>query len=275
MISDFKGEYICGRKSQAIADKVWDTDRTDSIGDLKDKSIIWCVRKRVEELFIELNRHPYKKVVLVTCNGDWCVDEKLFQKKSECVKVWFSQNVDYKHSALFHFPIGLENDFGPSKGRYTDYQYLIGNVNSDVNDCYKDKSQLYCNFNVKNNVNYRSRALRHLGAIGLDSSHRRKSYIEYCEDISKHMFIMSPNGNGIDCHRTWESLYMGSVPVVQSHFMFDGYRNLPIIQVDAVEDINADWIREKVEWYNSSFFSYEELKMSYWLEKITKECFKL
>eukprot|EP01135_Chromosphaera_perkinsii_P009481 Nk52_evm24s1763 gene=Nk52_evmTU24s1763 len=36
----------------------------------------------------------------------------------------------------------------------------------------------------------------------------------YLDQLSNTRFLLSPRGNGIDCHRTWEGLYMGSVVVV-------------------------------------------------------------
>jgi hypothetical protein len=29
-------------------------------------------------------------------------------------------------------------------------------------------------------------------------------------------FVLSPPGNGNDCHRTWEALYLGAIPIVQA-----------------------------------------------------------
>ena len=268
MINDFKTEYICGRKSQVIADKVWDTGREDSLDDLKDGDIVWCVRANLDQLLVELNKHPSKKIVLISCNGDWPVDKKVFQNKSECIKIWFSQNIDYQHPDLFQIPIGLENDFGPSKGRYTDYPYLTRTIHENVNDREKVKDKVYCNFNIKNNLEERKKTLLYLERNGLGIFGERKRFTDYCEDLMKHMFIISPNGNGIDCHRTWETLYLGSIPIVQSHFMFDEYGDLPLIQIDNIEEITPEWLQSKVEWYNSSTFDYEKLRISYWTKKI-------
>lgn len=32
--------------------------------------------------------------------------------------------------------------------------------------------------------------------------------------MRKTLFVPSPAGNGLDCHRTWEAMYLGAVPVV-------------------------------------------------------------
>lgn len=43
-----------------------------------------------------------------------------------------------------------------------------------------------------------------------------KPYEEYLTDIAEHQFILSPPGNGIDCYRNLESIYLGSIPIVQA-----------------------------------------------------------
>jgi len=32
--------------------------------------------------------------------------------------------------------------------------------------------------------------------------------------LGTHRFVVSPPGNGVDCHRTWEAIAMGSIPIV-------------------------------------------------------------
>ena len=49
--------------------------------------------------------------------------------------------------------------------------------------------------------------------------------------------MISPPGNGIDCHRTWEAIYLGSVPVVlKKYISHELIRLFPIIAVNKWED---------------------------------------
>jgi hypothetical protein len=57
---------------------------------------------------------------------------------------------------------------------------------------------------------------------------------EYLKLVSQSKFVLSPPGNGPDCHRTWESIYLGAVPIVyKSAWPFRDF-NLPVAQV-------SDW----------------------------------
>jgi len=40
--------------------------------------------------------------------------------------------------------------------------------------------------------------------------------IQYLRSIHSHDFVLCPRGNGRDTHRLWESLYLGSIPIVKS-----------------------------------------------------------
>jgi hypothetical protein len=39
------------------------------------------------------------------------------------------------------------------------------------------------------------------------------SLAEYLMDMSRHRFVLCPAGNGIDCYRSLEAIYCGSVPI--------------------------------------------------------------
>ena len=49
-------------------------------------------------------------------------------------------------------------------------------------------------------------------------------------EISKFKFVLSPPGAGIDCHRTWELLYLDCIPIVQSSTINELYDDLPVLK---------------------------------------------
>ncbi len=54
--------------------------------------------------------------------------------------------------------------------------------------------------------------------------------------MRKSLFVPSPAGNGLDCHRTWEALYLGAVPVVlKSEFCGDS--TWPVLVIDQWDEI--------------------------------------
>ena len=54
--------------------------------------------------------------------------------------------------------------------------------------------------------------------------------------MRKSLFVPSPAGNGLDCHRTWEALYLGAIPVVlKSEFCGDA--TWPVHLIDDWDEI--------------------------------------
>jgi hypothetical protein len=68
-------------------------------------------------------------------------------------------------------------------------------------------------------------------------------------------FVLSPPGNGPDCHRTWEAIYSGAIPIVKRDFWPFKTLSLPVLVVN-------DWneVPEKItKFENPSLVSPETL----------------
>jgi len=50
-------------------------------------------------------------------------------------------------------------------------------------------------------------------------------------------FGLSPHGNGLDTHRTWELLFFGVVPIVKTSSLDILYKDMPIIIVQEYSDL--------------------------------------
>jgi hypothetical protein len=71
---------------------------------------------------------------------------------------------------------------------------------------------------------------------------------QYLEEVAKSYFVISPNGNGVDCHKTWESLYLKSIPIVTKSINVDFYKNYPIIIINDWSELNLSILT--VDTYN-------------------------
>lgn len=86
-------------------------------------------------------------------------------------------------------------------------------------------------------------------------------------------FILSPPGNGLDCHRTWEALILGSVPIVISDPAFNPvFDDLPVVLVDSYAEVTpenlARWKTEIVSKLDSKAYQLEKLTTAYWMNRI-------
>ena len=83
-------------------------------------------------------------------------------------------------------------------------------------------------------------------------------------------FVLSPPGNGIDCHRTWESIYLGAVPVVLSGFLSEELaESLPVLVVDSYKEFlqYSDSMLEAL-FEEISVVRAEKAFMPFWVNEI-------
>ena len=96
---------------------------------------------------------------------------------------------------------------------------------------------LYFNFNVQSNRPVRAACEKALLAQGYEKNENRP-WKEYIEDLSQYKYCASPEGNGVDCHRTWEALALGVIPIVlKNPIVYTWFKDLPILWVDSYENL--------------------------------------
>ena len=85
---------------------------------------------------------------------------------------------------------------------------------------------------------------------------------------AKYMFVVCPHGNGLDCHRSWESMYMNCIPIVKSSVIDDLYDDLPILIVKEWSDINEELLYKTLITLKNRVFNFSKLALKYWVNKI-------
>lgn len=267
MTSKLDDYFVNGINLQKIANYIIDIEKKDNISNLQSNSVIWCKTDYLDSVFDTLKNDSNKHVLITHCS-DHCIDKKIFNNKPSCIKKWYAQNVNFKHKDLIPLPIGIENHKGPNKGGSIDIEYLLQECNN-FNVSNKIINKLYCNFNPQTNSN-RINIANILANKNIASFDNKKPFSQYCETMKQFLFVASPRGNGIDCHRTWEALYMGCIPIVERHFMYDEYKNLPIIQIDSWEQLSFEALKPYIDNYkNKKYFNNtQELNLNFYLDKI-------
>ena len=123
-------------------------------------------------------------------------------------KVIYSNNLVGKADGIFPLPLGLERQCYRSAGVLKDFKKPF---KSDIS---KRKIGFLVAWNDKTNVDrskYRAEFRESKNSLVINS---RASLQVIHKLMRKTLFVPSPAGNGLDCHRTWEAMYLGAVPVV-------------------------------------------------------------
>jgi len=140
----------------------------------------------------------------------------------------FSQNVNFVHPNLSSIPIGIANSHWPHGD--TEALKEVQSLNMKKNNL------VYCNFSTKTNVKERTECLKYADRF---NQCVKKPFKNYLKDIARSFFCISPQGNGIDCHRHWESLYLKTIPIVIRSINIDFYKSYPLIALNSWSELSS------------------------------------
>ena len=229
----------------------------------------------------------YNPFILIILETDFftLTEEMLNQPLLKHIYCW---NKPFDHEKITAIPIGLNHS--------RQYDSLI-NWKKD-NKINLDREKLLCiNFSPETNSirgeliekgkNEWSDFCDIFKYISNKKSYWKQSNIEgkilvnvtnplYYHLINKYKFILSPSGAGPDCHRTWEALYMGCIPIVISSSIDELYEDLPILVINDWNEINKEFLEKKyIEIINKNKngeYNINKLYLKYWLDKINNNC---
>ena len=95
---------------------------------------------------------------------------------------------------------------------------------------------------------------------------------EYYEEIGKYKFVISPEGNGIDCYRHYETWISKGIPIIQrNYFIEQKYNGLPILWTDDYSEITDDYLEQKYLEFLNTEFDFSKILLSKYPDKIQKQ----
>ena len=210
---------------------------------------------------------------LITHNSDGNIIDRYgrecdvyFQNVLDCIEgKWYCQNMDVLNDRIRPLPIGLENHHWHKGNKFKEIESVF------MQDIPR-KNWLYVNHEISTNPGERAepyRIFRNKGFCSLVE--QKKSYLDYIKDMKSHRFVLCPEGNGFDTHRTWEALYMGSIPIVKRRIFTEMFsRIMPILIVEDWKIITLDFLQEVYNKMKQITWPYGDkyLDMTFWEDVI-------
>lgn len=258
---------------------VWDSSLLITRGDLIDGDQFERLAGEYSLTYIETHEAKNRNLsgCILTHNSDGCIlpggktiKPRLSAQRIEdynwpapaSVRVWFAQNADVRDGRLIPIPIGLERDRWFPHLRKKEVILTLPAV--------EKTGLLYLNFNPC--THWARPALYEMLWWGtVEPRHNGIDFLHYAQQIKRHKFVLCPDGNGMDTHRTWEALYLGSYPIVQRHVFTEEFAKvLPLLVVDDWNEITEQFLYSKYEDFASKEWHWEALKINYW-ENLIKE----
>jgi hypothetical protein len=255
-------ELITGEKFVGLCDAVWFHYQPRPFApDPGSSRFFYSDTYNVEELFERLPPSPDRDLVVVTHNADRAVTADMLDKMPSNVIAWYSSNVRDGHPRLHPLPIGLENERWFPEQRKK--QKILDHRAAPI----APTKLLYMNHAIATNAAVRQRPYDLFEGEAWCTAVRGengRNYDQYLHDIAEHFYVLSPEGNGIDCHRTWEALYMNRVPILIRNANTRMYEDLPVLLVDDWSAVTEKRLRDGMAAFVAAHYNLEKLKFSFW-----------
>lgn len=221
-------------------------------------------RDALEEYFATLAE---KKRVLVVHNSDEKLSPTAIEMVSELFTTVFSVNVVQESKIVRAIPIGLENAWRNKNGK------LAGLLDTGPLASSESRERVVLSsFHPATNPGVREPLQQSLkkSRFGFDGVSWKRG--EYREILTHTKFVLSPPGNGPDCHRTWEAIYFGAVPVVLNDSLSPALASdLPVLAVSSYDDFLALSDRELDVLYRDIIVRPKDKAYApYWVSEIQR-----
>lgn len=288
-------KYIHSKFFRTLAQHILSPDKSDcaeimeiDYSSIKAQDVLYVCTAGIPEFLKQIHKIQVP-VTLISNDSDLsfpgCVINEadfLAVMQNPHINRWFIQNSVCMHPKVHQIPIGLDLHTMETKntwGHITNSNHQdenIGMIASHSATITNRKIKCYCNFHFRVNTAHGYDRLSALNEINSDLlflepkfTPRFQSHINQ----SQYAFVISPLGNGLDCHRTWEALILGCVPIVRkSDLCMDVYDKLPILIVEEWKDVTFKLLHQYIQTYDCNNYDFNKLYCSYWYDVVLGKC---
>lgn len=196
------------------------------------------------------------RYIIISRDNDRPFTEDHYKLKKSSIQHIFTVNCSIKKGDVTALPVGHATISGFS-------DILEGVMKSPVGMAQK---QVFCRLNVNGSTSARERAIRDLENNGhVYTISEQISPIEFFIHVKRHQFNLALESGGKDTLRTWESLYLGTVPIVSDCIEMRHFEDMTIAYYPGY--INDEWLATTYEQMLTK--NNDRSRMSYWRKQIT------
>jgi len=259
---------------------------------VKDGDLVWMRMIALPQFMAEALPRIKAKFVLVTGDEDWGIPagfpgsrQLLADPRVVC---WFTQNYDGSDSnpKLHRLPIGLDFHTISNRRKWghwpatpaaqeAELEQLLGAAPENG----ERQLRVHADFHFSRHKKQvwgddRAAVQRALeGNPDVQFQTRKLRRLDLWREKTRYAFVVSPHGNGLDCHRTWESLVLGNIVIVKRSSLDPLYEGLPVIIVDDWREITHENLLRWHAQHHRAFHDpqvEERLTNRYWIERMRR-----
>lgn len=198
---------------------------------------------------------------------------------SKSITYWFTQNYDYHklYNKIIPIPLGLDYHTLQKNIHWWGPKQTAVQQDNKIDQIYKSSHSFYERINKSFSFYQFQMFIRHgkdrylandalkgkQFNIFLNERLNRNTTWKLC---SGYKYIISPHGNGLDCHRTYEAMCLGCLPVVRSSSLNLIYKDMPVIILNSWDSISPELLEKLAEQKIKN--SRQKLMLKYWVDFI-------
>ena len=204
------------------------------------------------------------------------------EKILNCDKIthWFAQNCVVNHEKITRMPIGLDYHTIPcgtmphwgAKKTEAEQEAEIKTLLIDAKPFHQRKIACYSNFHFTKDRGDRLDAFNSIPKGLVYYEPNGISRLETLRHQMEYAFVISPFGCGLDCHRTWEALILGCIPIIAHSGLDPLFEGLPVLLVDKWSDVCEGLLDSTILEFQNRKFNLDKLKLRYWTEQFSILC---
>ena len=252
---------------------------------VKEGDLVWVRHIALPQFLDEALPLIEARFALVTGDEDWAIPSG-FERSNELlgdprVALWFTQNYDGTdtHDKLAPLPIGLDFHTISNTRKWGHWPATPAAQEAELEALRQSAPpnaqrllQVHADFHFNKHKQQvwgddRAAVQRALeGNLDVQFQTRKVRRIELWREKTRYAFVVSPHGNGLDCHRTWESLVLGNIVIVKRSSLDPLYEGLPVVIVDDWQQITRENLKL---WHAAHSGAFDDPTVQ---EKLTNAC---
>lgn len=257
--------------------------------DFKDnEKILFC---KIDFIFSEFEniKRIGKNIALIVGNSDYTLTDDILSRCPNNVKYIFATNTNSSDDRVIPIPLGVENEYPSSRNGHgitnneifeklpylTSSEIVAPSINNKVYANFSvppDGSHLYGIFKgYRNSIKEICEKTNYI-----DFENEKLDFNTFIKKTLLYPASVSPIGNGIECIRTYELMYLNRIPIVVGglnlHKVINKkiYGKLPLVFIEDVNLLSDEkYIFNSIE--KASLKSKECLDYDYWKNLIEEK----
>lgn len=210
---------------------------------------------------------PHSEMI-ISGHSDYAITDSLVDLYQP--KKWFGTNKQTRKPNVYALPLGITNDTNESH-----LHPVYGNLDcmeKVMNESVSCQNLVYMNMLISTYPTerqlvwdlFKDKKWVTIGSIENTIEGRTR----FLREIKAHSFVLCPRGNGMDTHRLWETLYMGSIPIVKRDVSNEEFQDLPICFINDWSEVTVEFLESEKNRIKNTHYNLDKLTISYWIHQI-------